>query len=198
MKNIKFAIAVTALLALLLTAGCAQGTNGKGDATDNSSVSSSAVQSSDAAQKKDSDKKSAAAEIRIKVYYPDTDGTKLIAVTRKVKTDASTDKYTAAMKSLLSGTQEKGQITILPKTVQLRSVTVKNGIAKVDFSQDLIKKFNGGSTGESLLVGSVVDTLTEFPEVKQVEFLVEGKPIESIAGHVDTTAPIKRMENLIK
>ena len=76
-------------------------------------------------------------------------------------------------------------------------VTVQNGTAKVDFSKEFARKFTGGSTGEEMLVGSIVDTLTEFPEVKQVQFLIEGQPVETIAGHMDTTAPIRCMKELI-
>ncbi|MBO5652568.1 MAG: GerMN domain-containing protein, partial [Selenomonas sp.] len=49
-----------------------------------------------------------------------------------------------------------------------------------------------------MLVGSIVNTLTEFSEIKRVQLLVEGKKIESISGHLDLTKPVERMENLIK
>ena len=102
------------------------------------------------------------------------------------------------MQSLLTGTKEKGQVNIIPKAAKLRSVKVDKGVAKVDFTQELVKSFSGGSTGESLMVGSIVDTLTEFPEVKSVQILINGKAVETLAGHMDTSVPIKRMDKLIK
>ena len=60
-----------------------------------------------------------------------------------------------------------------------------------------MKNFNGGSTGEIFLVGSIVNTLTEFPQVTSVVFMVDGKPIDTIAGHMDLTEPVKRMDNII-
>ena len=102
------------------------------------------------------------------------------------------------MKSLMSGTDKKGTVDIIPKTAKLRSVKVKDGVAKVDFSRELIKDFNGGSTGEEMLVGSIVDTLTEFSEVKKVQILVEGKAVDTIAGHMDTEKPLSRMTGLLK
>ena len=197
MKIIRSSIIIAAMFALLLTAGCNPSGKG-GDPANNASTSETAVSSSlPQAQPEKEPETKEAQEIRVKLYYPDEDGTKLIAVTRKIKTDKNTDKYTATMKSLLSGTKEKGQISIIPKEAKLRSVTVQNGTAKVDFSREFVKKFTGGSTGEEMLVGSIVDTLTEFPEVKRVQFLVEGEPVESIAGHMDTTAPIQRMKELL-
>ena len=67
----------------------------------------------------------------------------------------------------------------------------------MDFSQDLVKHFVGGSTGEEMLVGSIVNTLTEFPEVKQVQILIEGSPVETIAGHMDLSVPLERMKDLL-
>lgn len=47
-----------------------------------------------------------------------------------------------------------------------------------------------------MLVGSIVDTLTEFPEVKRVQILIDGKAIESLSGHMDLTQPLARMKQL--
>ena len=58
--------------------------------------------------------------------------------------------------------------------------------------------FVGGSTGEELLIGSVVNTLTEFKEVNAVKFLIDGQEVETLSGHMDLSEPIKRMENLMK
>ena len=96
-----------------------------------------------------------------------------------------------------AGTKAKGVITIIPKKTKLKSVAVKDGIATVDFSEDLVKNFAGGSTGEEMLVGSIVNTLTEFPEVKSVQILLEGKKVDSLAGHLDTSKPLKRMTELL-
>jgi germination protein M len=194
MRLFKTAVLGAALLAMLLAVGCAQNTPGSQDKA-SSSVKQQAPENKDTGNKKDT---SAVGEITIKVYYPNEDGTKLLAVSRKVRTDKDTDKYTAAMKSLLSGTTAKGQVDIIPKAAKLRGIKVENGTARVDFTQELVKSFSGGSTGESMLVGSIVDTLTEFPEVKAVQILVNGKEVETIAGHMDTSVPVKRMDKLIK
>jgi spore germination protein GerM len=111
---------------------------------------------------------------------------------------SSEDKYTAALKALLDGTKEKGLTTIIPKQAKIKSVKVQGDTAFVDFDQNLTKKFIGGSTGEEMLVGSIVNTLTEFSEIKKVQLLVEGKKIESISGHLDLTKPVERMESLVK
>jgi len=135
-------------------------------------------------------------ELQVNVYYPRNDGTGLIAVSRKVNTEKD-DKYTAAMKSLLTGTKEKAQTNVIPKKAKLRSVTVKDGVATVDFSKELEQNFSGGSTGEEMLIGSIVNTLTDFPEVQKVQILIEGASVETLSGHMDLSEPLTRMTELL-
>lgn len=196
MKRLRVILLAVLAMALLVTAGCdpnnEKGTPGGSSAaiSGNSGASAGSAATSSGTEK-------AAKKMNIKVYYPDKQGMKLIAVKRTIKADGS-DKYTEAIKSLLQGPRDKGQIAVIPKQARLKSVTVKGDVAYVDFSQDLVKKFTGGSTGEEMLVGSVVDTLTEFPEIKKVQILVEGKEIETLAGHMDLSSPIARMAGLLK
>lgn len=196
MKRLRVILLAVLAMALLVTAGCdpnnEKGTVGGSSAaiSGNSGVSAGSAASSSA-------KSNTPKKLDIKVYYPDDQGMKLVAVKRTIKTDGA-DKYTAAMNSLLQGTKEKGQIAVIPKQTKLKGVKVKGDVAYVDFSQDLVKHFTGGSTGEEMLVGSVVNTLTEFSEIKKVQILIEGKEIETLAGHMDLSVPIARMTNLLK
>ena len=186
------------VLSLLVVAGCdPQDETGGADRSSSSAPVESRASSSGSAPGSAASGVKKTETLTLKVYYPNEDGTKLLASTRKVETDGR-DKYVLAMESLLAGTTDKGQITVIPKQAKLRSVKVAGGVAKVDFTQALQKNFVGGSTGEEMLVGSVVDTLTEFPDVKKVQILIEGKPIESLAGHMDLSEPIARMEYLLK
>ena len=189
--NMRTFMAALMVMLMLLMAGCS-GENGSNKAQEshNTSVNSSSNTEAQAPEKK------VESTLSVTLYYPDDSGMKIIAVKRDVK--PSPDKYTAVMKSLMSGTDKKGTVDIIPKTAKLRSVKVKDGVAKVDFSRELIKDFNGGSTGEEMLVGSIVDTLTEFSEVKKVQILVEGKAVDTIAGHMDTEKPLSRMTGLLK
>ena len=197
MKRMKYILLAMMTLALLVTAGC-DPNNEKGTVNGSSaSVSGNGAVSAGSAAVSSADKKEAAKELDIKVYYPDDQGLKLVAVKRTIKTDAA-GKYAAAMKSLLTGTKQKGQTTIIPKQAKLKSVKVKGDTAYVDFNQDLVKHFTGGSTGEEMLVGSVVNTLTEFPEIKKVQILIEGNKVETLGGHVDLTVPLERMSSLVK
>ncbi len=136
--------------------------------------------------------------LNVKVYYPDDSGMRLVEVEREIVVDDSVDKYTAAVETLMEEPDEENLTKIFPKSASLRSVTVHDGLATVDFDGSLLKGFVGGSTGEEFLVGSVVDTLTNFPEVKRVKFLIDGKEIETLSGHMDLSTPLERMNSLTK
>ena len=187
-KKMSYMLAVLAAVSVLaLAAGCSDEQKG---------ASSPAAQTE---QMQDQEKSAAAEpkELMVNVYYPRSDGTGLVAVCRTVSTEKD-DKYTAAMKSLLTGTKEKGQTNVFPKKAKLRSVVVKDGIATVDFSKELQTNFSGGSTGEEMLIGSIVNTLTDFPEVQKVSILIDGSAVETLSGHMDLSEPLTRMTELLK
>ncbi len=151
---------------------------------------------SPAPEKKPVAKNPSAESMNIKVYYPDDSGMRLVEVEREIVIDDSTDKYTAAVETLLNDPSEDNLTKIFPNNAAIRSVTVADGLAVVDLDGVFLKNFVGGSTGEEFLVGSVVDTLTNFPEVKQVKFLVDGQEIETLSGHMDLSTPLERMGDL--
>lgn len=136
--------------------------------------------------------------MNVKVYYPDESGLRLVEVERQIEVSRDSDKYAAAVESMMVPPKEQELTEIFPKRAKLLGVTVDNGVATVNFDGELPKHFVGGSAGETFLVGSVVNTLTNFNEVKSVKFLVDGKEIESLAGHMDLSEPIGRMNDLVK
>ena len=187
-KTMTYTLASLACAALIaLGAGCADEQKAQNDSPAQTEQTKDAGAPAAAASK----------EVKVNVYYPRDDGTGLLPVSRTVKLEKE-DKYTAALKSLLTGTKEKGQTNVIPKKAKLRSVTVKDGVATVDFSKELQQNFSGGSTGEEMLVGSIVNTLTDFPEVKKVQILIDGASVETLSGHLDLSEPLPRMTELLK
>ena len=133
----------------------------------------------------------------VKVYYPDDSGMKLVEVRREIFVGDDSEKYSAAIEVLRKDPVEANLTKIFPDNAAIRSVTVEDGLATVDFDSGILKGFVGGSTGEEFLIGSIVNTLTNFPEVTGVKFLVDGKEIETLSGHMDLSTPLERMDSLI-
>lgn len=77
----------------------------------------------------------------------------------------------------------------IPKGTELLGVQVRDGLAKVDFSREFRENFTGGSEGEALVIAVILRTMAQFDEVKKVQILVEGKPVDSL-GHADLSQPL--------
>ena len=110
----------------------------------------------------------------------------------------ATDALTAVMHSLIAG---PGKDSILQPTIPrgtvLRWVRLAGDVASVNLSAEFVSNHWGGSRAEEMTVYSIVNTLTEFAYVKRVRLLVEGKPIQSIAGHIDIEEPLVRNLSIV-
>lgn len=71
-------------------------------------------------------------------------------------------------------------------------MTVEDKVAYVDFAQDVVDNHWGGSTGDAMTIGSIVQSLTELPGIEKVQLLLEGNVVEAMFGHIATNEPIGR------
>lgn len=84
------------------------------------------------------------------------------------------DALRAALEELIKVKPEtEGAVNILPPDTRILDITVQKGTAVVNFSREVLEA-NVGSEGEILGIQSIVNTLTEFPDVEKVSFQVEG------------------------
>ena len=67
-----------------------------------------------------------------------------------------------------------GAMRVLPPATKIRGITIRDGLATIDFSREVLKA-NVGASGEGLGIQSIANTLTELPGIQKVTFLVEGK-----------------------
>ena len=89
-----------------------------------------------------------------------------------------------AMESLLAGPigpeAESGDTTAIPEGTSLLGISIADGTATVDLSDEFDS--GGGSAGMFLRLAQVVFTLTQFPTVQGVDFRIEGEPVETFSG----------------
>ncbi len=122
-------------------------------------------------------------------------GVELIPTKRQVPAESPAR---AALEELIAGPLPEGCISPLPDGTRLRGVKVKDGLATADFSEELVKRFPGGSSNEAATVYSIVNTLTSLPGVEKVQILVGGRVVDSIGGHVDVSSPLSYDGELVK
>lgn len=81
--------------------------------------------------------------------------------------------------------------------IKVRSLKIEqDGTAYADFTRELAKK-GQGSYGEMMLCYAITNTLTEFPEIKRVQILIEGKKAITLSGHMDIEDPLTRNTTLL-
>ncbi len=195
MKPIRCLLTILSIIILLMVAGCDNqntATSGNNPQKSNETAQTEiAVSQNDGKTATDTKK-----QIEVTVYFPDANAEKLIAAKRQIPDNDS--KYTETVNALIAGPASKAEgISVMPKGAKVLHVTVNNNTATVDFNKEFQTNFTGGSTGEIMLIGSIVDTLTEFPEIKTVQFTLEGRPMDILGGHLDLTEPISRMNDLL-
>jgi hypothetical protein len=87
----------------------------------------------------------------------------------------------AALEALLKGPtqaeKDQNMFTSINPGVKIQSLTVENGVARVDFDQQLQFQV-GGSCRVAAIRAEIVDTLKEFPTVKEVIISIDGNTEE--------------------
>jgi spore germination protein GerM len=132
--------------------------------------------------------------VKVTVYFPTSDAAGLVPVERTV-TVTNQDVIRALFKEFSN--PPSGLVAPLPKGTELLDDKIKDGIATINLSKTFKSNFEGGATGEQMVLYSIVNSLTSLPNVKSVEFLLEGQQTVAILGQLDTSSPVKRNESLI-
>jgi hypothetical protein len=117
---------------------------------------------------------------------------RLVPVLRTVAAPSTLDTQVERAVQELIDWVGSGTTSPVAPEASVREVWVSpGGIAYVDFDRAFYDFSGGGSLAELHTVYGVVATLTEsFPEIIAVQFLIEGRWIETLAGHVDLSRPL--------
>jgi spore germination protein GerM len=151
--------------------------------------------------KSPAEKKIAAGEKReVTLFFSDQEGEFLVGEKRSIAKREDLEKEAREIiLELTRGPRGKLIPTLPPQTKLLAFELDEGGLAKVSFNKALSKDHPGGSSAEMMTVFSIVNSLAfNFPRVKRVRILVEGKEIETIAGHLSLRGPVPSNLNLVK
>lgn len=125
----------------------------------------------------------------VKIYFVSDTGTSLrLFDERHAVPGINSDNTKDALTALLSGIKpiDPDYVNLWGADSRLNGLTIVGNLATVDLHY---ASLNVGAEGEMRAIEQILWTLKSNNEqIKQVEFLRDGAPMESFAGHVDATS----------
>jgi spore germination protein GerM len=138
----------------------------------------------------------AAAERKITatLYFISEDGMSLVGTQREVPFGEGVLEQARHILEAQLGRAPGPLASAIPEGTTLRALYVtERGDAFVDLSGDARAKHTGGTLDELFTVYAIVDALTvNLPAITRVQILVEGKEVDTLAGHVDLRHPLQK------
>jgi len=132
-------------------------------------------------------------KITATLYYLSDDGMTLVPAQREIPFGATVvEQARAIIEAQIAAAPPR--ISAIPAETKLRDVFItERGDAFVDLSGDIVTKHPGGSLDEIFTVYTLVNALTvNLPAVTRVQILIDGKQVDTLAGHVDLRHPLAK------
>jgi len=124
------------------------------------------------------------------LYFASESGLYLISETRQLGCNGESGCISAVVEAMISGPVQEG-LPVLPARAKILNVTIEAGTAVLDFSPEFSSGHPGGSHSELLTVYALANSVAvNFPHLRQVAFLINGAPVETLKGHVDLRRPL--------
>jgi len=134
------------------------------------------------------------------LFYGSEDGLTLVSVRREV---ALAEGVVPQAREILAAQFQPAPapyVSLIPPGTTLRAFyATERGDAFVDLSTEVVSAHAGGSATELLTVYAIVNAVTaNLPAVQRVQILVEGREVDTLAGHVDLRRPLERDLSLVR
>lgn len=119
----------------------------------------------------------------VQLYFPSASGRMLVPITRTVFSPA--DLPTAILELAKGPKTDSGLECPIPGKCGVKSVSIKNGVATIDFTKEFAA-IAQTSDGGHQTVQAILFTASQFPGVKKVSILVDGQPFHAEPKAADT------------
>jgi len=116
----------------------------------------------------------------VNLYYGSPGNERLVYETRTIDYNEPEDKYLATLNALLLGPKDSKLVANIAKGTQVLNISRSQKDLTVNLSRDFLSF--AGSSGEIVAVGSIVNTLVQFPEIDRVKIQVAGKDLSGPSG----------------
>jgi germination protein M len=141
-----------------------------------------------------------ARKIHATLFYVADTGNELIPVNAEVPFGDSPAEQARRIAEAQVQPPAEGTLSAIPAGTKVRAVYLTSrGEAYLDLSADVARGHSGGSLDEALAVFALVNALTvNLPDITAVQILIDGKEVDTLAGHVDLRHPLRRALEWVK
>ena len=138
-------------------------------------------------------------KVRVILYFTDRQGTNLFTESQLTEFDAKDRRAENMAKTvcemLAAGPANKDMyVNTLPAESTVRSVTINNGVATVDFNKSFEANLPGDPAKLDLMVCAIANTLTELKEISRVRITVDGRVPEKTESGFEFKETSRNME----
>lgn len=132
-----------------------------------------------------------AGPVTLTLFFGAPDGDGLVREGRNVESCGNAaDCIVTIVQELANGPMGDLEQTLPGQTV-VRSVHTERDVVTIDLEHGFVEGVPAGSAGEMAAIYSIVDSvIINFPSFHAVRFLVDGKPVDTLHGHLDLRQPL--------
>ncbi len=135
----------------------------------------------------------------ISLFMSSSDGKSLKGIKVKIKKGSTKAQIKAIINKLIQGPPKgSGLEGTIPAGTKLKSVSIDDTSAILNFSKELAENHPGGSSAELQTIYSIVNSLTmNIKEIETVRILIDSEERETLAGHIVISIPLSEEKKII-
>jgi hypothetical protein len=135
-----------------------------------------------------------ARRIQATLFYVSDSGQELVPISRSVLYGPTPLEQARRIVEAVVEPPPQGQRSAIPEGTTVRSVFLAaDGNSFVDLGGAIVTGHPGGSLNEALTVYAIVNAVTvNLPDIAAVQILVDGKQVDTLAGHIDLRYPLSK------
>ena len=133
-------------------------------------------------------------KIKARLFYVAEDGLRLTEVERDVAYGEGTLEQAREIIAAQIAPVAEPLVSAIPAGTKLRALFIADrSEVYLDMSREVVSAHPGGTLSETLTIYTLVHALTaNLPAVTAVQVLVDGKEVDTLAGHVDLRRPLAK------
>ena len=133
-------------------------------------------------------------KIKARLFYVADDGMRLTGVERDIAYGEGATEQAREIVAAQVAPVVEPLVSAVPAGTSVRAVFLaEGGEAYVDLSREVASAHPGGTLNELLTIYTIVNALTvNLPAVTSVQVLVDGKEVDTLAGHIDLRQPLAK------